>query len=159
MIKQAMKAVLLAALVAGPALVWAGTAKLTAVAEMNPTDGNRVQGEIKFIQEKGYVLVKAYLENLTPGKHPFHVHEKGDCSAPDASSAGGHFNPEKGKVDAADLGKLEPDSHGKVHYTYKDKLISLTGPNSIIGHSVVIHASDSPARIACGVIQELHDNK
>ncbi len=159
MIKQALKLMVLAVLVAGPAMVLAGTSKLTAVAEMNPTAGNKVQGEIKFIQEKGYVLVEAYLENLTPGAHPFHVHEKGDCSAADASSAGGHFNPQKGKVDTADLGKLTPDNKGTVHYKYKDKLIHLTGANSIVGHSVVIHASGSPARIACGVIQILQDNK
>ncbi len=143
------------------------SAPITAVAEMNPTQGNTVQGEVKFIQKDGYLLVTANVTGLPPGKHPYHVHENGDCSAPDASSAGGHFKPSQPPpgatgskpVDVADLGKLTADSQGKAHRTFKDKLLQLSGPDSIIGKAVVIHASDSPARIACGVIQLLQDNK
>ena len=157
----------LAVILFGPAVIWAqSAAPITAVAEMNPTQGNTVQGEIKFIQEDGDVRVIAHVKGLTPGKHPFHVHEVGDCSAPDGSSAGGHFKPTEtqsgpdGKtLDVADLGKLTANSKGTARYTFKDKLIHLSGPDSIIGRAVVIHASDSPARVACGVIQQLQDNK
>lgn len=162
MMKNVLNAIAFVVILLGPAVVLAD-APITAVAEMNPTDGNKAQGEIKFIQEKGYVLVKAYIDGLTPGTHPFHVHQVGDCSAADGSSAGGHFKPTQtepsSKVEAADLGKLKADSKGKAHLTFKDKLLQLSGPDSIIGHSVVIHASNSPARVACGVIQAWHDNK
>lgn len=161
--KNFLNAIAFAVVLFGPAFVFADTASITAVAEMNPTDGNKTHGEIKFIQKSGYVLVEAYLDGLTPGTHPFHVHQVGDCSAADASSAGGHFKPTQAqpdsKVEAADLGKLKANSKGKAHLTFKDKLIQLSGVDSIIGKSVVIHASDSPARVACGVIQEWHDNK
>jgi Cu-Zn family superoxide dismutase len=139
------------------------SAALTAVAEMNPTQGNTVQGEIKFIQKKDYLLVLARIQGLTPGSHPFHVHETGDCSSTDGSSAGGHFKfsqpPTSGPAatvkDVADLGKLTADAHGIVKAKFKNKILQLSGPNSIVGRSVVIHASDSPARVACGIIQTL----
>ncbi len=145
----------------------AASTPITAVAEMSPTQGNTVHGEIKFIQKKGYLLVKANIEGLTPGKHPFHVHAVGDCSATDGSSAGGHFKPSQAPtpapgakaLDWADLGKLNANSSGTAHYTFKDKVLQLSGADSIIGKSVVIHASDSPARMACGVIQAVQDNK
>lgn len=37
--------------------------------------------------------VIADVTGLTPGKHGFHIHQYGDCSAADGTSAGGHFNP------------------------------------------------------------------
>ena len=64
-----------------------------AVAELAPTAGNDAKGTVTFSQKDDTVLVVAKLSGLTPGSHGFHVHEKGDCNAPDAMSAGGHFNP------------------------------------------------------------------
>src|SRR5262245_3828607 len=62
-------------------------------ADIKPTQGNTVKGEVRFYKVADGVRIVARLEGLSPGRHGFHVHEKGDCSAPDASSAGGHFNP------------------------------------------------------------------
>ena len=62
-----------------------------AVAILHPTEGNQVQGTVTFTEVEGGVLIIADVSNLTPGKHGFHVHEHGDCSAHDASSAGGHL--------------------------------------------------------------------
>src|SRR3989440_424771 len=108
-------------------------------------------------------------QNLKPGKHGFHIHEKGDCSAPDAMSAGPHFNPKHQHHDgptgterhAGDFGNVEADASGKGHLEWKGKL-DLSGPNSIIGKSVIVHekeddlktdpAGNSGARFACGVI-------
>ena len=66
------------------------------------------------------VRVVAHVNGLTPGLHGFHVHEKGDLSAPDLASAGGHFNPgghkhggPEGEMrHAGDLGNLEADAKG-----------------------------------------------
>lgn len=142
-----------------------------AVAILHPTEGNKVQGVVTFTAVEGGVLVVADVSNLTPGKHGFHVHEHGDCSAHDASSAGGHFNPTKSKhggPDSAerhvgDLGNLEADKDGKAHYSRVDKLLTLSGPDSIVTRSVVVHADEddlttqptgnSGPRIACGVIE------
>src|SRR5437764_13558749 len=64
-----------------------------AMAVLAPTQGNNVKGTVTFTQQKGGVRIVADVDGLTPGEHGFHIHEKGDCSAPDAASAGGHFNP------------------------------------------------------------------
>ena len=141
-----------------------------ATATLQPASGSKVAGTIIFTRMGGDVQVVADIENLTPGKHGFHIHEKGDCSAPDASSAGGHFNPTHqhhgGPATAerhtGDLGNIEADASGKAHLDWKGKM-SLSGADSIIGKSVVVHekeddlktdpAGSSGARIGCGVIK------
>src|SRR5262245_52362952 len=55
-----------------------------------------VAGELRFHEAAGGVRVQGTIKRLAPGStHGFHIPEKGDCSAADGSSAGGHFNPQK----------------------------------------------------------------
>ena len=140
-----------------------------ATVNLEPKSGSKVTGTVTFTKVGDDVEVTGDVENLTPGKHGFHIHDKGDCSAADASSAGGHFNPthqhhggpDAGTRHAGDLGNIEADSSGKAHIQWKGKL-SLSGTDSIIGKSVVVHekaddfktdpSGNSGARIACGVI-------
>lgn len=143
-----------------------------AICVITPTQGNTVTGRITFTTEEGGVRIVADLEGLTPGKHGFHIHEKGDCSAADASSAGGHFNP-NGQSHGApadvirhlgDMGNIEADESGKAHLDYLDPAMSLSGENSIIGKSVIVHkdmddmrtqpTGNSGARIGCGIIEK-----
>jgi Cu-Zn family superoxide dismutase len=142
-----------------------------AKAILNPTKGNRAQGVVTFTQVEGGVRVIADVDYLEPGKHGFHIHEYGDCSAPDGSSAGGHFNPKNTKHGApdaverhaGDLGNIAADGKGHAHYDRIDKVISLEGPDSIIGRSVIVHANpddfttqptgNAGGRVACGVIE------
>jgi Cu-Zn family superoxide dismutase len=141
-----------------------------AVANLEPKSGSRVTGTVTFTKMGNEVQVVADIQNLTPGKHGFHLHEKGDCSAADASSAGGHFNPthqhhggpNTTERHVGDLGNLEADASGKAHLDWKGKM-NLSGADSIIGKSVVVHekeddlktdpAGNSGARFACGVIE------
>jgi Cu-Zn family superoxide dismutase len=141
-----------------------------AMAKLEPKSGSQVTGMVTFTQSGDEVQVLADIQNLKPGKHGFHIHEKGDCSAPDAASAGGHFNPSHqhhggphtAERHLGDLGNIEADASGKAHLDWKGKL-QLSGANSIIGKSVVVHekeddlktdpAGNSGARIACGVIE------
>src|SRR5437899_5453122 len=96
------------------------TASSTAIAVLHPTAGNKVNGAVTFTPVADGVRIYAELAGLTPGKHGFHVHEFGDCSAADASSAGAHFNPTNqphaGPDTAArhegDMGNLEADASG-----------------------------------------------
>lgn len=143
-----------------------------AVARVSPTDGNQVKGLVTFEKmENGNVLIAADFEGLTPGLHGFHVHEHGDCSSKDGSSAGGHFNPmnkkhggpEDSERHAGDFGNVSADQSGKAHYERIDTVIQLEGPDSIIGKSIVIHADpddlktdpsgNSGKRIGCGPIE------
>jgi Cu-Zn family superoxide dismutase len=162
-------------LVAGAALAQTpapkSAAPLKAIAVLHPTAGNKVSGTVTFSEEADGVRVQADITGLAPGKHGFHVHEFGDCSAPDLASAGGHFNPTNkphAGPDAAqrhvgDMGNVEADASGAAKLDYVDHEISLTyDQRSVIGRSVIVHAKaddlnsqpagDSGARIACGVI-------
>lgn len=142
----------------------------SALAVLQPTDGNTAKGVITFTHTKDTTTIRAEVSGLSPdGKHGFHIHEFGDCSAPDGTSAGGHFNPENVKHGApdedthhvGDLGNLEADSSGEAVLEITDSEISFSGPNSVVGRAVIVHAKpdifDQPtgsagARIACGVI-------
>lgn len=148
-----------------------GSTELHAVAQLTPTEGNSVRGTVRFSTEGEAVRVVAEITGLTPGDHGFHVHETGDCSAPDASSAGGHFNPTQqshGARDASsrhvgDLGNLTADATGRAQLSYLDPMLRLSGGNSIVGRAVIVHAGrddltsqpsgDSGARVACGMIE------
>jgi len=141
-----------------------------AIAVLHPTAGSNVSGTVTFAKGTDGIQVVADVTGLTPGKHGFHVHEFGDCSAPDGNSAGGHFNPthkQHGAPDAADrhagdLGNIQADASGKAHLDWKDKVMKLSGPDSIVGHSVIVHVKEddlktqptgnSGGRLACGVI-------
>src|SRR5262249_41984417 len=105
-----------------------------AVSLLHPTAGNKVSGTVTFTPVADGVQVHAQISGLTPGKHGFHIHEFGDCSAADASSAGAHFNPGNqphAGPDAAarhegDMGNVEADASGNAKLDYVDHQISLT---------------------------------
>ena len=119
------------------------------------------------------VKVEYDLKGLTPGTHGFHIHEKGDLSAADFSSAGPHFNPTKHKHagpksnerHAGDLGNVEADTSGNAKGTVTAEGVSIgTGAaNDIIGRSIVVHekaddlksdpSGNSGARVGAGVIE------
>lgn len=141
-----------------------------AVCVLYPTQGNNVTGVITFTKTDEGIKFVADIQGLSAGKHGFHIHEFGDCSATDGTSAGGHFNPE-GKNHGApmdmarhagDLGNLTADENGIAHLEYIDKMIEFEGEHSIIGRSIIVHQNEDDlktqptgnagARVACGVI-------
>jgi Cu-Zn family superoxide dismutase len=144
-----------------------------AVAEMSPTEGNDVRGTVRFTQQAESVLVNVDLTGLEPGSvHGFHVHEHGDCSAPDASSAGGHYDPtgvEHGLPPetprhAGDMGNIQADEQGEVHTQLEFDIFSVSreDPPPVLGRGVIVHAREDdgsqPAgnagpRLSCGVIE------
>jgi superoxide dismutase, Cu-Zn family len=141
-----------------------------AVCVLYPTLGNSVTGTVTFTKVDGGIKVVADLQGLTKGKHGFHIHECGDCSSADGSSAGGHFNPagmnHGAPMDmsrhAGDMGNIEADDAGKAHLEYVDRVIAFEGAASVIGRSMIVHKSEDDLktqptgnagpRVACGVI-------
>ena len=141
-----------------------------ATCKLESKSGSARSAQITFTKTGDEVQVVGDITGLKPGKHGFHLHEKGDCSAPDAASAGAHFNPGQHKHGGpttaerheGDLGNIEADASGKAHIDWKGKM-SLSGGDSIIGKSVVVHekeddlktdpSGNSGARQACGVIE------
>lgn len=166
---------------AAAALLFAGCDSLQsgpfAEAQVKGPDGSRVWGRVTFHQPEGSdaggrVFIRADVNGLPSGRQfGFHVHEKGDCSGADFMAAGGHFNPD-GKPHgggnsperhAGDLPNLVSNGEGVAVYAATTDLITVApGPRSVVGRSVIIHASpddfrtqptgNSGARIACGVI-------
>jgi superoxide dismutase, Cu-Zn family len=144
----------------------------TATATLAAASKSKVTGTITFKQAEGGLEVTAMVENLTPGDHAWHVHVKGDCSAPDAASAGGHFNPENhqhGAPDAeqhhaGDFGNLTAGKDGKATKTFTMKGITLDdGASSVVGKGFIVHekkddfktqpTGNAGGRVACGVIK------
>ncbi|HTP12584.1 MAG TPA: superoxide dismutase family protein [Bacteroidota bacterium] len=141
-----------------------------AIAVLYPTKGNAVTGIVRFEAVENGTRVVADVSGLTPGKHGFHIHEFGDCSSDDGSSAGGHFNPagmphsmpSSDQRHTGDLGNIEADASGKAHLEFVDRMVTFSGRNSIIGRAVVVHEKEDDlktqptgnagARLACGVI-------
>lgn len=141
-----------------------------AIAVLHATSGSSVSGTVTFTASGDAVNIVADISGLTPGKHGFHIHEFGDCSSPDGKSAGGHFNPgnhQHGAPDATDrhagdLGNIEADASGKAHLEMTDKVMKLSGTDSIVGHAVIVHekaddlktqpTGDAGGRLGCGVI-------
>ena len=145
-----------------------------ASATLEPRSGSSVSGTVDFQAVGQKLRVEARVAGLTPGQHGFHVHEAGECSAPDASSAKGHFNPagrphgHHGGNDrhAGDMPNLVADASGKATLSAEVDMLSLTqGPGGILQRSVVVHADpddyrsqpagNSGKRVACGVIRPL----
>jgi Cu-Zn family superoxide dismutase len=142
-----------------------------ALAMLNPTQGEKANGLVRMTQEGDRVVVHARVSGLGPNReHGFHVHEKGDCSAPDASSAGAHLNPDgkphgapHAEHHAGDLPSLKADAGGVAATSFEVKGTLLgAGAADLIGKALVVHADpddymtqpsgNSGRRIACGVI-------
>jgi Cu-Zn family superoxide dismutase len=146
----------------------------SATATIAPASESKVEGTVTFTKSGENIKVEAKLSGLTPGDHGFHVHETGDCSAPDAKSAGGHFNP--ASVDhgapsedvhhAGDLGNIVAGEDGSAEMSALLPITFLSldpdAANNIVGRAVVVHggaddmksqpSGNAGPRVGCGVI-------
>lgn len=141
----------------------------SATAELTDTEGNLV-GMVTISGEDGALNVMVSGESMPEGLHGAHIHETGDCSAADFTSAGGHWNPggtnhgpdsEAPNPHAGDIGNLEiaADGMGMLNGTSDGTWAGLLDED---GSAFVIHADaddmmsqpsgNAGARIACGVI-------
>jgi len=118
------------------------------IAVIRPTAGNDVSGVVTFEKAAGGIKVSGEIRGLTPGKHGFHVHEYGDLSASDGTSAGGHFNPddlphggpEDERRHVGDLGNITANEQGIARFRFIDEHLAVSGRHSIVGRGLIIHA-------------------
>ncbi|PYQ00875.1 MAG: superoxide dismutase family protein [Acidobacteria bacterium] len=140
------------------------------IAVLIPGKDSKVAGTVHFKKEAGGVRVTGTVTGLAAGNHGFHIHEFGDCSAADFTSAGGHFNPagnpHAGPKDAkrheGDMGNIEAAAGGSATIDYLDAELGFEGVKSILGRGVIVHANpddfktqptgNAGGRVACGVI-------
>lgn len=145
----------------------------TATTTIESRSGSKVTGKAVFTElPSGGTKAEVWIENATPGTHGLHIHEKGDCSAPDAMSAGGHFNaagnPHAAPADKArhngDFGNIEIGADGKGHLEITSDMLTVKpGPNSVVGKSVIFHekaddlktqpTGNAGGRYGCGVVK------
>lgn len=147
--------------------------KKTAVVNIQAKSNSNVSGTVTFTEVNGKVMMDAKLSGLTPGNHAIHIHETGDCSAPDGKSAGGHWNPTNknhGKwmqdpFHIGDIGNLVADEQGNGFISRETDLWCIDCEDSnknIISKAIIIHAgpddfSSQPSgaagpRVGCGEI-------
>ena len=116
--------------------------------------------------------VTVQVAGAPPGKVATHVHETGDCSAPDAASAGGHFNPvgkphglpPSGDRHLGDLGNIEikPDGTGLTELVVQGATLQEGDPIPYLGRAIIVHdkkddggqpVGNAGGRIGCGLIR------
>jgi len=158
---------------APPVVAAASTAQM-AEANLAPASASIVSGRLALVPEAGGVHITGMIGGLQPLQQPaFHVHERGDCSAVDASSAGNHFNPTQQPHGApgsagrhlGDMPNLRADARGRANVDVHLSGVTLGGgaANDIAGRALIVHAQpddyrSQPAgnagvRIACGIIR------
>lgn len=145
-----------------------------ASATLSGASGSTVSGHATFTKvDDQTVRMTLEVENLKPGDHALHLHQNGDCSAPDATSAGGHWNPTEmphgkrgeGEFHKGDIINLIADANGKVSWSEEIKGWTIGGADStnILNRAIIIHEKQDDfvsqpsgaagARVACGVIE------
>ena len=143
-----------------------------AIATIGPTSGNSVTGMAIFTQNDDQIMLTIEIQNASPGIHAVHIHENGDCSAPDGKSAGGHWNPTdvahgkwgEGEFHLGDIGNITvgEDGTGSIELTTDLWEIDTGSDVDVIGKGIIVHADaddftsqpsgNAGARIGCGVI-------
>ena len=145
-----------------------------ASAHIESRSGSSLTGHATFTEKDGMVTLELTVQGAPPGELAVHLHEVGDCSAADGSSAGPHWNPgaaEHGRWGAApfhlgDVGNLQVGPDGTGSMTLTTDLWSIRNGDAgrdVVGRSVVVHekADDfktqpsgaAGGRIGCGVIE------
>lgn len=142
-----------------------------AVAQLESRSGSLCTGEALFAQEGDMLRIVLKIKGATPGDHGAHIHEKGDCSAADGSTAGGHFNPgahdhgghSQSPRHAGDLGNITVAADGTGVLDVRVKGLTLADTElSVLGRAILVHekpddlrtqpSGNSGARICCGVV-------
>ena len=156
-----------------PAMATSSTVNSAQVV-LNSASGSLVSGKLSVRPMGDGIHVTGEVGGLPPNStHGFHIHEKGDCSAADASSAGGHFNPSnnphgragQGAHHGGDADNLMANAKGvaKVDRHFSGVVLGGSGANDALGKAVIVHAkpddyTSQPSgsagdRVACGVIR------
>jgi len=145
----------------------------SATVNLASASGSLVSGKLTVVPMGNGVHLTGEIGGLSPGStHAIHIHEKGDCSAADASSAGGHFNPAAqphGKVGSGahhggDMDNLVANADGVAQVNAHAEGVTLGGgaANDVAGKAVIVHAAaddyrtqptgNAGGRVACGII-------
>ena len=144
-----------------------------AIAILGSASGSSLTGTATFTQNGETITLIVEIQNVSPGLHAVHIHEKGDCSALDGTSAGGHWNPTnvahgkwgEGEFHLGDIGNITvgEDGTGTIELTTNLWEMGTGSDLDIVGTGIIVHADaddftsqpsgNAGARIGCGAIQ------
>ena len=144
------------------------------VVELESKSSSNVTGNVVFIEDDKTVTMVATINNLNPGEHAIHIHEKSDCSSNDGKSSGGHWNPtltnhgkwgDENGYHIGDIGNFTADKEGVGIINFSTDLWCLDCDDdnkNIIGKAIIVHqgiddfvsqpSGAAGSRISCGVI-------
>ncbi|MXY99876.1 superoxide dismutase family protein [Candidatus Poribacteria bacterium] len=141
-------------------------------AMIGSSNDSGVTGMAVFTQNGDEITLVIEVQGASPGLHAVHIHANGDCSAPDGTSAGGHWNPTgvahgkwgEGEFHLGDIGNITVGEDGTGSITLTTDLWEIgTGSDvDVVGKGIILHAGADDfvsqpsgaagARIGCGVI-------
>ena len=133
---------------------------------------SRLSGTAEFYEIDGSITLVLSVQNTPPGTHAVHLHDFGDCSAEDGTSAGGHWNPTHAdhgewggtSFHLGDIGNFDVGDNGEAVRIFSSSLWSIGSgeENDIVGRAIIIHAQHDDltsqptgaagGRIGCGVV-------
>jgi Cu-Zn family superoxide dismutase len=137
-----------------------------AVANLFSASGSLVSGRVVLTPVEGGVRIRGEVGGLVRnGAHGLQVHERGaarvHCSAVDARSAGGYYDPlagtrQDGSV-AGDPGRIfaGPDGVARVDLVVRGAVLGGGADNDILGRALLVLGATPgaiSARVACAVI-------
>jgi len=133
-----------------------------AVANLASASGSLVSGRMVLVQAEGGVRIRGLVGGLVRnGAHGLQVHERGDCSAVDARSAGRYYDPLAGARQDGAVGASPgrivagPDGVARVDLLVPGAVLGGGADNDIVGRALLVLGATPgaiSARVACGVI-------
>jgi len=140
----------------------------SALAKLAPKNGSPVRGTVTFVQRGDKVVVVAAINDLMSGPHSMYIHEVGNCSSPNAASAGKVWalvGAAPGRTRIGNLPDLVAGTEGNANLIADLRGVTIGdgSPLDIVGHSIVVHSGLDPdprpefgirnGWLACGVIE------
>lgn len=170
---------------AGLGLAACGTASLPKMSDIIPSTGNQASarlvskngsgtyGTVLFTQRGDKVALIAQVFNIAGGPHSLYIHETGNCSSPNAASAGPVWNAKGSSPGARRTGELpnivvRHEENATLEAQVTGLSVGTGAANDVIGHSVVVHGKLDPDPkpefgvindwVACGVIERFQSD-
>ena len=155
-----------------PAAPEPAAAPKTANVTLEPKSGSNLTGSATLTQVGDTVRFELHVNGAPDGQHAVHIHENGDCSAEDGTSAGGHWNPtgeNHGQWGSpphhlGDIGNMTVEGgHGTISLEAAPWTIGDGSSTDVVGKAIIVHAEPDDftsqptgaagGRIGCGVIE------
>jgi|RhiMethySRZTD1v2_1073278.scaffolds.fasta_scaffold367829_2 Cu-Zn family superoxide dismutase len=131
-------------------------------APMRPVGGGSATGTAKFVDRGDGVVAMVVIANLPPGAYRVAIHRDGNCTSPNAFSAGPAWAPPGSSKPANELlPVIITSSNGDATLTTRVSGLKTDGPNSLQGRSVVVHygtivgeamPGEPNNRVLCGTV-------